>query len=243
MFLTGLPRSGTNMLVRGLGASPEVEVHNEGDRAAFRRYRLRPSPVVRDLVVRSGHRFVLFKPLLDCHRIPELLDDLGTAAPPKAVWAYRDVDGRVHSAISKFGSAATTALSEIASGRGTDWWQAQGLSDESMDMIRAVPWEQASPADGVALLWCVKNRMFFEKGLDRRADVHLVSYNDLVREPAETMKRLCDFLGVAWDSRLCAHIDHRALQGRDVPALDPRLRELCDALTAQLDTAVAEQPR
>jgi len=63
VFLIGLQRSGTNMIARGLEEAPEFEVRNENDRAAFDRFRLRPDPMVRDLVMRSGHRYVLFKPL------------------------------------------------------------------------------------------------------------------------------------------------------------------------------------
>src|SRR5438105_2410693 len=36
VYLVGLQRSGTNMLVRGLEQSPEFEVHNENDPKAFR---------------------------------------------------------------------------------------------------------------------------------------------------------------------------------------------------------------
>jgi hypothetical protein len=242
VFLTGVPRSGTNMIVRALATLRDVEVHNEGDRSAFHRYRLRPDPVIRDLVVRSGHRFVLFKPLLDGHRVPDLLDGLGTAAPPKALWAYRDVDGRVRSALSKFGPAALNALREIAAGAAPNSWQAQGLSEESLELIRSVNWGRAQPADGAALMWYVKNRMFFERSLDRRPDVFLVSYDALVREPTATMQSLCRFLGVAWEPRVSSHIDCRATRSRDPVSLDPRIRARCDELTAQLDAAAAAAP-
>jgi hypothetical protein len=239
VFLTGVPRSGTNMIVRGLAALPEFEVHNEGDRAAFHRYRLRPNPVVRALVVRSRHRFVLFKPLLDLHRIPGLLDGLDTAAQPKAVWAYRDFDGRVRSALSKFGPTASNALRDIAHGTGSNWWQAEGLSEESLQLIRSIDWERAQPADGAALVWYVKNRLFFERGLDRRPDVLPVSYNALVREPAAIMQRICEFVGVGWDTKVSSHIDRRADRRRDRIPLHPRIRACCEVLTAQLDEATA----
>jgi hypothetical protein len=214
-------------------------VHNEGDRSAFHRYRLRSNPVIRDLVVRSGHRFVLFKPLLDSHRLPDLLDGLGTAAPPKALWAYRDVDGRLRSALSKFGSAGLNALREIAAGAEPNSWQAQGLSEGSLELIRSVNWERAQPADGAALMWYVKNRTLFEKGLDRRPDVFLVSYDALVREPTATMQKLCRFLGVGWEPKVASHIDRRGTRSRDPVPLDPRIRACCEELTAQLHAAAA----
>jgi len=58
VYLIGLQRSGTNMVARGLEEAPEFEVRNENDRAAFERFQLRPDPVIRDLVARSGPRFV-----------------------------------------------------------------------------------------------------------------------------------------------------------------------------------------
>ena len=56
------------MLTRGLERAPEFEVHNENDGAAFDRFMLRGDAVVETIVRRSGHRFVLFKPLCDSHR-------------------------------------------------------------------------------------------------------------------------------------------------------------------------------
>jgi hypothetical protein len=239
VFLTGLPRSGTNMVARGLGTLPEVELRNEGDRAAFRRYRLRPDEVVRDVVARSGQGFVVFKPLLDIHRVPGLLTGLGSASPGKVLWAHRDVDGRVRSALSKFGPAARDALHEVAAGRAPAAWQAQGLSEHSLEVIRSVDWARAEPADGIALLWYVKNRLFFEHGLDGRPDVLLVSYGDLVGEPVETSRAVCRFLGAEWRESVCSHIDRRAAKRREPVVLQPRIRELCDELAARIEAAAA----
>ena len=239
VFLFGLPRSGTNMMVRGLDVSPEFQVYNDGDRHAFHRHRLRDDAVVRDLVLRSRHRFVLFKPLLDNHRIVELLDGLGTSAAPRAIWAYRDVDGRARSALTKFGPAAYDALRAIAAGSGSHRWQAQGLSEESLELVRGIDWDRAGPADGAALLWYVVNRQFFERGLDRRDDVLPVSYDAMVRAPQDSTELICRFLGLPWDPALAAHVDERALAPRVPLTVDPSIRALCRALAERLDAAAA----
>jgi lipopolysaccharide/colanic/teichoic acid biosynthesis glycosyltransferase len=233
----GVPRSGTNMFVRGLAALPEVEAYNEGDRAAFHRYRMRPAPVLRELVARSRHRLVVIKPLLDSDRLPALLDGLGTPVPPRCVWVYRDVDGRVRSALAKFGPNALEAMRAIASGDGAELWQAQGLSAQSLELIRSVDWANASAQDGAALLWYVKNRMFFEHGLDRREDVLPVSYGRLVEDPEGTMRHVCRFLGVDWRRAASAHIDRRSTGATLQVELDPMIRELCEGMLAELDTA------
>ena len=239
VFLFGAPRSGTNMMVRGLDVSPEFEVYNDGDAPAFLRHRLRSDEVVRSLVMRSRHRFVLFKPILDAGRVVELLDELGTPRPPRALWAYRDVDGRTRSALTKFGPAALRAMQAIAAGGGSHLWQSGGLSEESLDLIRGVDWHRADPADGAAMLWLVLNRQLFERELDVREDVLPVSYDTVVRAPEATVRVICRFLGVAWDPGLAAHIDRRSLRPREPLRLHPAIRERCEALAARLDAASA----
>lgn len=239
VFLFGAPRSGTNMMVRGLDVSPEFEVYNDGDGPAFLRHRLRSDEVVHALVIQSRHRFVLFKPILDGHRAVELLDGLGTPRAPRALWAYRDVDGRTRSALTKFGPAALHAMRAIASGEGSHRWESRGLSEESLDLIRSVDWARADPADGAAVLWLVLNAQLFERGLDRREDVLPVSYDTVVRAPEATVRVICRFLGVGWDPALAAHIDRRSLRPREPLHLDPAIRERCEVLAARLDAAAA----
>ena len=95
VFLVGVQRSGTNMVVRGLERSPEFAVHNENDRRVFHRYELKGLQTVRHVVGESRARYTLFKPLCDSHRTDQLLDHLGTTMPPRAIWAYRGMEGRV----------------------------------------------------------------------------------------------------------------------------------------------------
>jgi hypothetical protein len=160
---------------------------------------------------------------------------------PRAIWAYRDVDGRVRSALSKFGANALEAMRATAEGRADGSWQAQGLSPESVELIRSIDWDDASAADGAALLWYVKNLMFFEAGLDRRDDVLPVSYGALVRDPSRTMRAVCGFLDVPWRPSTSAHIDRRSAFTGLAVTLDPRIRTLCDGMMEQLDAAAAER--
>ncbi len=240
VYLVGLQRSGTNMLVRGLEAAPEVEVRNENDRAAFRDFLLRPNPVIRELVARSGHRLVLLKPLCDAHRTNELLDTMGTPAPGRAIWAFREVDGRVRSAIAKFGDANLRVLAEIAGGGGRDRWQAGGLSESSLALISRFDYAVMTPASAAALFWYVRNSLYFELGLDRRNDVLLVSYDRMVDNPEREMRRICGFLNFPYDPRLVAHIEPRGHHGRSKLEIDPLVRRHCDELTARLAAAFDE---
>ena len=239
VFLVGAQRSGTNMVVRGLESSPEFEVHNENDRRVFERFQLRSDAVVRATVENSRHRFVLFKPLCDSHRADHLLDGLGLSRPPHAIWAYRSVDGRARSAVAKFGDVNRRVLTEIAAGRGAGKWQAGGLPERTLQLIRDVDPAGLSPESAAALFWYARNSLLFALGLDRRADVTVVSYEAMVADPEKTMRPLCDALGVAYDDALVAHIDARAAGSGRPLELDPRVRAACDELTEALDAVAA----
>ena len=150
VFLVGVQRSGTNMVVRGLERSPEFEVHNENDRRVFHRYELKqPRRPFASVVGESRARYTLFKPLCDSHRTDQLLDRLGTTMPPRAIWAYRGMEGRVRSSLSKFRDHNLTVMADIAAGRSLERWQAQGLRPETMELIRSFDWEQMTPALGL----------------------------------------------------------------------------------------------
>lgn len=242
LLLVGLQRSGTNMVVRGLARNPAVVVHNENDRHAFVRYRLRPDHEIADLVARSRSRVVLLKPLCDSHRVADLLDGAlarATTTPPRAVWAYRDAAGRAASSVAKFGDGNRRVLAELAAGRGAHRWQLQRLSTDSIDLVRRLDPDSLSPESGAALLWYVRNRLLFELGLAARDDVLVMSYRQVLADPAGASGALCAFAGVDADPATCAGVAARASPLRRPLALHPEVAERCAALEVELDSLAA----
>lgn len=237
VYIVGVQRSGTNMLLHGLEAAPEFEVRNENDRRAFDRFRLRRERVA-PLVTASRHRFVLFKPLCDSHDTDLLLDTLPVPRPAKAIWAYRSVDDRVRSSLAKFGADNLEVLSEIAAGRGMDRWQAGRLSAANLELVRGFDYSRMSAESASALFWLVRNALFFELGLDRRDDVTLASHDAFVADPQRSMRALCAFLDFPYVPRLVAHIEARSKPGRAPLEIDPEIRRRCDEMQSRLDAAL-----
>jgi hypothetical protein len=241
VYLVGLQRSGTNMLARGLDIAPEFEVHNENDRAVFDHFLLRDDDIVRRVVLASRHEYVLFKPLCDSHRVDHLLDSLGTPSPGRAIWAYRDVDGRVRSAVSKFGRNNLLTLRDIAAGKRAGMWQAQRLSAATLAEIASYDYMTMTPETAAALFWWIRNGLYFETGLDRRDDVLLASYQDMLATPVEAMQAICRFLGLTYRPALIEHISPRGPGGARPLDIDPRVRALCDHLQDRLDETLRGQ--
>ncbi|MGL5865007.1 MAG: hypothetical protein ACRCYX_03925 [Dermatophilaceae bacterium] len=233
VYVVGLQRSGTNMLLRGLDAAPEIDARGENDRALFHRFRLRGGDVLAEAVARSRHRLVLLKPICDSHQVDRFLDD--PALPGgKAVWVVRDVMQRARSEVAKFGPANLIALREIAAGRGELRWQGERLPASSVALVRSFDTEVMTPHTAAALFWVVRNQLVFDLGLDQRSDVLVVSYDRFAAEPAATMRHLCGFLDFPFDPALCAHITRRTTHGNAPLDIDPRALELARDLDARL---------
>jgi len=240
VFLVGVQRSGTNMLVRGLEANPAVEVRNENDGQAFRQFRLRDERVIGDLVNHSRHQYVLFKPLCDSGRIAAVVDRLPVVPSARVIWAWRDVDARARSAVAKFGDANRRALREIASGEGDHLWQALGLSSDSRQRLAEFDYDELTDYEAACLFWFVRNRMLVEQELAARPDVLVSSYEGLVADPEGVTRALCGFLGLPWTPTLVKGIAPRGLAGVDRPVIDQRIRNWCDELADQLTDVTTE---
>lgn len=232
VYVVGLQRSGTNMVLRGLDRAPEFEVHNESDRHVFHRYQLRSDLILVDTVLRSRHPYVLFKPLCDSHRTPELLA-LPDVRPGKAIWIYRDVDDRARSSIAKFDDSGLQAVRRVIAGDGAIW-QGRCLSHDTLRQLREFPPDTLTRETAAALLWYARNSLYFELGLDRRHDVFPLSYDRFVADPDGVGRELCRFLGLPWRQELFAHVQRRHAVSQPLP-VDPAARELCDAMRTRLD--------
>lgn len=239
VFLVGVQRSGTNMLAHGLDEAPEFETYNEGNIKAFQDYQLRSLAIIDSLIRKSRAEFVLFKPLCDTHRTPELLERFGQKA--RAIWAYREVDGRVRSAIAKFRDSNLRVLRAYAAGEARSAWQVQSLSPANADFIRSFDFNALSAESAAALFWYVRNSLYFELALDQRDDVILVSYDLLLSEPDRVAAALCNFLGLPFRKELIARIDRRRRTPREPLPIDPRIRERCTELQERLDAVAHAQ--
>ena len=114
-------------------------------------------------------------------------------------------------------------------------WQAQGLSEEDLALVRSFDYTRLNPVSGAALLWYLRNSLYFDLRLSRRSDGLLVSYERLLAQPRQTMAAVCSFLDFPYHPRLIEHI--RTAPGGPGKAIDlhPEIRRRCDDLTERLD--------
>ena len=228
VFVLGVQRSGTTMLIDCLDKSLETEVLGEVSQA-MDNFRLRDIDTITSIVRGSRSKAVVFKPLTDSHRARELLD-IGPNA--HVCWSFRRAADRANSAVAKFGSNNLELLTAFARGDKMDSWQAQGISENSLELIRSFDIENMTPHSAAGLFWVIRNNMFFELGLDKDPRVLPVAYEDLVSDPKAIMRGICKFCDIRYDDKLVSSI-HAKSVGKEKSKLDPKIKDLCDEMYAK----------
>ncbi|MEA3509929.1 MAG: hypothetical protein U9R51_00700 [Actinomycetota bacterium] len=238
VHVVGVQRSGTNLVVRRLRDYPAIEAHNENSRAAFERFQLKPDATIANLIDRSRHQYIVFKPLCDSHRVDHLLDDIPSDTSARAIWVYRSFEARARSAVAKFGSSNRDVLAVGATGSWDETWQLSRVSPANRAFIESLDFTSMSAESGASLFWYLRNSFFFELGLDRRDDVLLVSYDHLVANPGVGFAAIERFLDME-EAESTGTEEIRSLKPSPPLEIDPLVRQRCEELQQRLDTAVA----
>jgi hypothetical protein len=233
VFVAGMQRSGTNMLMEVLEWNPYTDVYHETDRRAFdENYLMRQPAVIRGLAETSHAPFFIIKSLCELDRLHSLLNDF---SPAKAVWIVRDYQDSTNSAVRSFANFVPQ-MRRLAADKNADLWRGHGMSDATQALLRKVAELDPSELDGAAMMWFYRNVLFFEQNLQQDRRVAVLRYEDLVSEPQATLQRLCHFLGILdcgpWMTR---YIHDASIRKRQAPDLLPAVASACTELMGRFE--------
>lgn len=247
VFVVGSQRSGTGMILKVLDRSPQTGVHLErkNSRAYDENFRIRSEGVIRFLMCTSRREFTVLKPLNDLQHIDTLLNFHPNA---KAIWAYREWQGVVNSACHKWGNGWRDIIYAINSGKLTTPGRkimGERVSGEARSLIERFCAENLTAQDGAALLWYLRNSVFFDLGLQSRPEVAVCKYKYLVSEPALYFKRLFDFIGCRFSSEYIRIVNVSSLDqgGGLADSVRPEIKSVCEDMIRRLDTVFLASER
>ena len=234
-YIFGCQRSGTNMTLRTLDRSLDVDRFEESDPRAFVHCRILGKEVRDALIARSTAKCVLFKPICDSHRVLELLAEHPGS---KAVWIYRNYKDVADSAVNYWGDQTQAFIEDLLEGGG-DWgqgpWNREKVAQECLSKIREACADGLSPHGACAIFWYMRNRTFFEQDLEHNPDTIIARYEDVVRSPREEFERLCRFLSVGFYPEMVSKVFTSSIRKRPFPAISKRIKTLCENLGQRLD--------
>lgn len=224
VFVLGSGRSGTRVPLVALERSPETITYTEGHPKLFRGALLREDRVIHDLLRATPFRTVVLKPICESHRAVEFLGSFPNA---KVVWIFRDYRDAVNSATKKWTSALRHVRSLASGDIERVGWRAGGQSAEKLALVRELYTPTLSLAGAHAIMWYLRNSLFFDLQLHQRDDALLVRYEDLVKEPLRYIPELFEFVGSAFDRSFVDGIYERSVGRYSPPELPERVEQLC----------------
>jgi sulfotransferase family protein len=226
VFVAGMQRSGTNMLMDRLERSLATDVFHERDYRAFDNYRMRDRGVIHGLVRESRAQTFAIKALCELELLEALMEEF---APARTVWIVRDYRDAVRSALASFGNF-TKQVARIVADRLVDDWRAGGMSEATHRRISTLWHPELSEASAAALIWYFRNVLFFQQGFDRDQRVRLVSYEALVQRPREECAAVFEFLGLPYSPWITRGVFASSIRHKPVPGIEPAVAELCEGL-------------
>lgn len=237
VFVAGMQRSGTNMLMEVLDRSLRTDVYHETDPRAFERYEMRSPERIRALAERSGAPHFVIKALCELDQVKALLDSF---TPAKTVWIVRDFNDSVNSAIASFGHFASR-MARMSEDRLSDGWYGRGMSDATHALLRQSYHADINEASAAAMMWYFRNVLFFEQSLDTDPRALLVKYEALVTEPSREFPRIFRFLEIPYSPWLSRHVFASSVRRKAAPALDPAISACCESLAQRFEQVHAAQ--
>lgn len=225
LFVAGMQRSGTNMLMDVLERSLHTRVFHESDPRAFHDYEQRDASALRALVDKGNASVTIFKALLESDRVPHLLQSF---APAKAIWAVRDYRDVINSAQRSFPHLKRT-IRRVVTEPG-DYWQSRGMLPDILATVKDHYDENLSIEESVALFWYARNRLYFDLGMNADQRVLLVRYEDLVTDPHQQFSSIFSFIGLPFSDWVTSKVHARSIARHQQPQLRDSIADLCETL-------------
>lgn len=242
VFVAGVQRSGTNMLMDILERSVETDVYHERDARAFKDYQMRDIPVIERLIDDSRAPCFVIKALCELQDLHRLMDVFtpDISKPAKTLWVNRHYNDVVNSMLVSFRNQAEQ-VSRIARYRDSDGWLSEGISDETYHLIRELAHPELSNASAAALIWYFRSIQFYEQKLDNDPRVMLIQYENLVSDPCSEFRRISRFLGFNYTGDLTRKVHSASVRRRPPSVIDAPIMKLCDELTARFQMTAKKQ--
>ena len=227
-------RSGKTTLLNVINLSPECLIYTESSKAACKNYRIKSLDAIKFLITKNSEKTVVFETAYDLQCANVFLD---LHSLTKVVWLFRNYHDVVNDAVKRFGRVQKGIMLAIAEGRRDKYLNAmrEGMKPDTLRIIKRVSNENMSSEDGAALLWYVRNLIYFDFGLHKDGRILLVNYDDLATEPIQYFRRIFDFISCPFYEKYVKDINALYVRKMPLPVIDSEIELLCNEMMERLN--------
>ena len=235
-FVLGSGRSGTDLVAHCLSKAWDVDLVNEDNPKAFENWRLRSLDVVERTVHASNAGLVLFKPIVETLRAQEFLAEFPSAV---VIFVVRKPHDAINSMVRFFGEAQVRAVKSWVE---TDFARQPQAPAELREFIACHCHADLSVEDAAGLYWLLYNSSYLFLELQSNSRVTKVQYENLVQKPDDTMREVCEFLGMKWFPSMTDEVYAGSVGKNRKPALSPAIESRCSEVWERLTVEKHQNP-
>ncbi|MCB4436297.1 sulfotransferase [Alteromonas sp. McT4-15] len=234
--ILGCQRSGTTLLSRVLDSFTYTRTFGEFSSLSSEcpnNIRLNALSDVKVTLGKVKAPLIVMKPLVESQNAISLLDTLENIT---AVWLYRNYLDVALSDLKKFPNTSGRGNLQPILDRDENNWRSQNVPKELVETVKAVYSDSLTELDCACLFWFVRNSLFFYQGLERRDDVVLWKYENLMFEPEKHFSQLSDKLKVnLLDYDFSKTFSKSSIKKESGTKLNVEVERLCQTLMTKLD--------
>ena len=235
IFVGGMQRSGTNMLMDILEKNFATDVFHERDFRAFDNYQMREEAVIKTLCKQSRTPKFIIKSLCELQDLDSLMRNF---QPAKTIWIVREYHDVVASMLKSFGNMEKQVLRILNDD--SDEWLGQGMTDKTRNELMQIAHPGLGDASASAMQWYFRNQLFFDQKFAADDRVLLISYENLVSHPEFQVREICHFIGIEYHQRMIKGIFSSSINRRKQPDIAPQMAALCDDLKIKFSKLLVE---
>jgi hypothetical protein len=237
LLIIGCQRSGTTLMSETLGKDWNAKIYPEhsnlssGDEVD--QLRLNPLTVVARTLDRERFPLVVLKPLVETQNADRLLEFFHQA---RAIWMYRHYKDVAASNLKRFGSGNGIKNLRYIVQDDAKNWRSERVPPDVRELIKTYFSETMNPYDAAALFWYVRNRYYFDLGLDKHPRVMKCQYSDFVTSPGQTIQAVYRFVDRPYPGDgILSEIHSTSIGKGRVVELSPEIDNLCNELWLRLN--------
>ena len=228
------------MLINLISQAPKVSLYREGNPKAMENYRIKNHATIRRIINKDKNKYLIFKPVNDLQQADQLLSIFPST---KAIWIYRDYNAVVNSAVSKWHDAQKKIIlwlvdnygknsKDILDGNENSQYVTymEKIKIDTVSTIKELASKEMTNEDGAALLWYVRNKIYFDLGLQSDNRVLLMSYENLVTNPGEKLKKIFDFIGCSFSTEYTKNVRTSSLGKKYAFDLNSEIDKICSVM-------------
>ena len=232
VFVVGNQRSGTTMLLEHLNKHIDIDVFQEVSKA-MKDYIIKSNEDITNILKQSRASVAIFKPLEDSHKIKELLNDFKDS---KSIWMFRNYHDVLNSSLKKgWGNHLKEYVNKINDEFYFNYSEPLNLTRENVELVQKLYHENISEENCAAIIWYLRNTIYFDQKLGEDERMLLVNYEKLVKDAEIEMNNILNFMELKQVD--LHHGVHKMSIRKDMQKeLDPHINKICNEMYLKLLT-------